>query len=186
MVERLKELGKRILEWWNKFDIKKRIVLVSAVAAVVLTFVILGIVLTRTKMVDLMICESTAEASEIKNILDAAGIENQVSDDGLRIRVDGKEISKANLELGANGYPTADYDMDSVFSGGFSTTENDKEKKYNAYLESKIASDLSSMDIIDEAKVTLYAAQDNGTIYSLDEESFVSVSLKLKRWILFR
>lgn len=179
MVERLKELGKRILEWWNKFDIKKRIVLVSAVAAVVLTFVILGIVLTRTKMVDLMICESTAEASEIKNILDAAGIENQVSDDGLRIRVDGKEISKANLELGANGYPTADYDMDSVFSGGFSTTENDKEKKYNAYLESKIASDLSSMDIIDEAKVTLYAAQDNGTIYSLDEESFVSVSLKL-------
>ncbi len=179
MVERLKEIGKRILEWWKKFDIKKRVAIISAIAAVVLTFVILGMVLTRTKMVDLITCESTAESSKIKELLDAAGIENKVSDDGLRIQVDEGDKSAATLELGANGYPTADYDMNSVFSGGFSATESDKEKKYNAYVESKIASDLSSMDLIDEAKVTLYAAADNGTIYTLDEEAFVSVSLKL-------
>lgn len=178
MVEKLKKLGNRILEWWKKFDTKKKIALISAVAVVVLTLVILGMVLTRTTMVDLITCESTAEASEIKNILDSAGIENKVSDDGLRIQVDKDDISTANLELGSNGYPTADYDMDSVFSGGFSSTENDKEKKYNAYLEDKIASDLSSMEIIDEAKVTISAAENNGTIYSMDEEAFVSVSLK--------
>lgn len=179
MVEQLKKLGLRILEWWKKFDIKKRIVLISAVAAVVLTFVILGVVLTRTTMVDLITCETTAEASEIKELLDEAGIENQVSDDGLRIQVNEDDISAANLELGAAGFPTADYDMESVFSGGFSTTESDKQKKYNAYLESKIASDLASMELIDEAKVTLSAPEDNGTIYTLDEEAFVSVSLKL-------
>ena len=178
MIEKLKKLGNRILEWWKKFDTKKKIALISAVAVVVLTLVILGMVLTRTTMVDLITCESTAEASEIKNILDSAGIENKVSDDGLRIQVDKDDISTANLELGSNGYPTADYDMDSVFSGGFSSTENDKEKKYNAYLEDKIASDLSSMEIIDEAKVTISAAENNGTIYSMDEEAFVSVSLK--------
>jgi len=179
MVERLKELGKKVLEWWKKFDIKKKIALVSAVAVVVLTLVILGVVLNRTTMVELITCESTSEASSIKKLLDAANIENQVSDDGLRIMVSEDDISSANLELGANGYPTADYDMDKVFSGGFSSTESDKAKKYNAYLESKIASDLASMEVIDEAKVTLSVPEDNGTIYASEQEAFVSVSLKL-------
>ena len=60
MVEKLKKLGNRILEWWKKFDTKKKIALISAVAVVVLTLVILGMVLTRTTMVDLITCESTA------------------------------------------------------------------------------------------------------------------------------
>lgn len=47
MVEKLKKLGNRILEWWKKFDTKKKIALISAVAVVVLTLVILGMVLTR-------------------------------------------------------------------------------------------------------------------------------------------
>lgn len=180
MVERLKELGKKILEWWTKFDVKKRAAIISAVAVVVITFVILGFVLNRTTMVDLMVCESTSEAAEIKELLDSAGIENKVSDDGLRIQVDEDSISSANLELGANGYPTADYDLDTVFSGGFSSTESDKQKKWNAYLESKMASDLASMDVIEEAKVSLSVPENNGTIYSQDKEASVSVSLKLK------
>lgn len=183
MVERLKELGKRILEWWKKFDIKKKIALISAVAVVVVTLVILGLVLGRTTMVELITCESTSEASEIKEILDGAAIESQVSDDGLKIMVSEDDISAANLQLGANGYPTADYDLDTVFSGGFSSTESDKEKKYNAYLESKIAADLASMEVIEEAKVTLSSPEDDGTIYASQEEAFVSVSLKLKEEI---
>lgn len=179
MVERLKELGKRILEWWNKFDLKKKIILVSAAAVVIIALVILGLVFNRTTMVELITCENTSEAAEIKDLLDSANIESQVSDDGLRIMVSENDLSSANLQLGQNGYPPADYDLNSVFSGGFSSTENDKDKKYIAYLESKIASDLSSMEVIDEAKVSLSMPDDNGTIYASEEEAFVSVSLKL-------
>lgn len=179
MVERLKQLGNKILEWWKKFDIKRKIALISAVAVVVLTIVILALVLNRTTMVELITCKDTAEASSIKDLLDSANIENQTSNDGLRIMVAEEDISAANLELGANGYPAADYDLDEVFSGGFSSTESDKTKKYNAYLESKIASDLASMEVIDEAKVTLAMPEDNGTIYASEQDAFVSVSLKL-------
>lgn len=183
MVERLKEIPKRLLEWWKKFSIKNRIILVSAVAAVFVALIILWLVLGRTTMVDLIQCESTKEAAEIRDILDAAGIENKISDDGLRIQVDKDDISSANLELGSNGYPTADYDLDKVFSGGFSSTESDKEKRYTAYLESKIASDLASMEVVDEARVSLKMPSDNGTIIASEEEASASVTLSLNKEI---
>lgn len=85
---------------------------------------------------------------------------------GLRIQVDKDDISTANPGMGSNGYPTADYDMDSVFSGGSVQLKMIKKRNIMPYLEDKIASDLSSMEIIEEAKVTISAGENNGTIYS--------------------
>lgn len=179
MGEKLKRIPGQVLEWWNKFDSRRKMIMISAAAVVVVALVILGVVLMQPKMVELTTCESTSDASEIKSLLEAASVETQVSDDGLTIKVKKKDLSTANLTLGANGFPAAEYDLESVFDGGFSATEEDKKKKYTAYLEEKIASDLASMDVIESARVTLDIPVEDGTIISKDQDTYASVTLTL-------
>lgn len=179
MVEKLKGIPKRLLEWWNGLDLRRKVITAASVLVVVVSLVILGAILMKPTMADLTMCESTKDASTIKNLLEAEGIEPEISDDGLRIRVKKSDLSAANLVLGSNGYPAADYDLEQVFSGGFSATEADKKKRYTAYLEEKIASDLSSMEMIDSARVTLDIPVEDGTIISKDEDTYVSVTLIL-------
>lgn len=179
MVEKLKGIPGRILEWWNKFDARRKLVMISTVLVVVIAMVILGVVLMQPKMETLVVCDTAKDASEIKSLLETEGIETQVSDDGLTIKVKKGDLSSANIAMGANGYPAAEYDLETVFDGGFSSTEADKKKKYTAYLEQKIASDLATMDVIENARVTLDIPLEDGTIISKEQDTYVSVTLAL-------
>lgn len=179
MVEKLKSIPGRILEWWNKFDSKRKLIIASSALVVIVALALLGFVLMQPAMTTLTVCETTKDASDIKSLLESEGITPQISDDGLTIKVKKKDISAANLALGANGFPAADYDLDSVFDGGFSATEADKKKKYTAYLEEKIASDLATMDLIESARVTLDIPVEDGTIISKDQDTYASVTLTL-------
>lgn len=179
MIDKLKGMPVRILDWWNRFDKKRKMIFISAGAVVIIALAILSWVLTRPTMVELITCESTEQASEIKKVLDTNEISCWVSDNGLLIKVNGKDLSAANLALGSSGYSSAKYDLESVFSGGFSSTEADKNKKYKAYLESQIVSDLETMDIIKDASVRLEIPLDDGTIISQKEDTYASVTLTL-------
>ena len=134
MEERLKKLLNRVLEWWNKFTKKQHLIMIIAAATVVVGIVVMVAILNRTQFETIRVCETTAEASEIKTMLDEEGIPVSVSTDGLTIKVDANRLSDANLLLGANGFTVVGYSIDNVTSGGFSTTEADKQKKYVVYL----------------------------------------------------
>ena len=73
MEERLKKLLNRIIEWWNKFTKKQHIIMIMAAATVIVGIVIMVAVLNRTQFEIIRVCETTAEASEIKTMLDEGG-----------------------------------------------------------------------------------------------------------------
>ena len=131
MADRIREIPKRLMEWWNKFTSKQKTLIICVAAGVVLLLGILVTVLTRPQYVLLVSSESTKEASVVKDLLEGAELDYIVSDDGLQISILKDQISDANLLLGANNIPTASYDIENVFAGGFSTTESDKQKRYN-------------------------------------------------------
>ena len=60
LLEKLKELGNRIMEWWNRFTTKQKTLIVM-VAAVVLAIAILVTVLNQPQYVLLMECEDTTQ-----------------------------------------------------------------------------------------------------------------------------
>lgn len=180
MADKVKELLGRVQEWWNKFTSKQKTIIVGAVAVVVLAFVILGTVLSQTKYTYLKTCETTKEASEITGLLDASGVKYRVSDDGFRIEVDADKISTANLLLGANGFSPAGYGIDNVTDGGFSTTESDKQKKYQKFLEEQMANDFIGMfSSIKEATVIFNLPVNDGTLISQDQEGYASIILNI-------
>lgn len=59
MVDKLKELLNKVLEWWNKFSAKQKTFIISAGAGVILALAILITVLTRPQYTLLRDCETT-------------------------------------------------------------------------------------------------------------------------------
>ncbi|MBQ8591440.1 MAG: flagellar M-ring protein FliF [Lachnospiraceae bacterium] len=178
--ERLKALPAQIMMWWNKFTSKQKTLIICVSAGVILTLVILVTVLAQPKYVLLADCDSTKEASAIVDLLESAGYDYLTTDDGLQISILAEQEGEASLLLGANDIPTTTYDLENVFSGGFSTTQSDIQKRYKLYLESRLEEHLVSNTYIESAQVTLTIPEDDGTLLKESEESYASVVLHLK------
>ena len=176
MVDKLKELPQKILEWWNKFSSKQKTIIISAGAGVIVAFVILITLLTRPVYEVLVTCESTKEASEITALLE--DYDYKVSDDGLQISILKSQKSQATLLLGANNIPTQGYDLSNVTNGGFSATETDKQRQYKLYLESLMETDLQGMSNIKRATVQLNLPENDGTLLSKEEEASAAISIE--------
>ena len=53
MGEKVREIQKRILDFWNKYDTKQKTIIISVVAVVIVTMAILWAVFSRATYVDL-------------------------------------------------------------------------------------------------------------------------------------
>lgn len=180
MAERVKELLSKILEWWNKFSTRQKTFIISAGAGIILAFAILISIIVKPQYVILLNCESTKEASQVTELLGDAGLNYKVSDDGYQIKINKKQLSEANLLLGANDIQTYPYTMDMVTDGGFTTTEADKEKRYELYMETRLANDIiGRFTSVKSAVVDLYIPERTGTLIASEEESSVSIWLEL-------
>lgn len=181
MQERIRELLNKILAWWKALSVKQRTIIVCVSAAVVLAFVVLISVLSRPQYTLLATCETTKEAAQITELLDGQDMTYEVSDDGLQIRILSSQLSEANLLLGANDIQASAYGIENVTSGGFSTTESDKQKRHIVYLEKRLENDFIGMfPAIEKATVMLHIPDNDGTLISSDQSSYASIVLELK------
>lgn len=182
MVERLKQIPAKALEWWKKFNTKQKALLLSSVAVVVVALVILGVVLSTPKMVILKECENTKEASQVKNLLVDNDIYYEVTSDGLVFSVRTEDEANATILLGENNITAYAYEwetLNNVFDGGFSSTESDKNKRYQLWMENDLEEKLKTVAAVEDAQVTLNIPPDDGTLISRDEESYAWVILDL-------
>lgn len=180
MPEQLQKILNQFLDWWKKFSTKQKALLISIAATIILALVILAVVVGKPTMVPLVQCESTAEAAKIKEILDGDNsISYNLSDDGLAFYVDEKNKAQASLLLGTNNIPTQGPDINDVFSGGFSATEADKNKKYKDYMQQYMEEQLEWLSNVERASVTLDLPKDDGTILAKEEDAYASVILTL-------
>ena len=182
-MDQIKELPKKILEWWNKFDTKQRTIIISIAAGVVLALALLVTLLTKKDYVLLASCESTAEAAEITELLDSNQMTFKTNTEGTQIYILEKQEGPANLLLGANNIPTMSYTIDKVTEGGFSTTESDKQKRYKIFLQDAMEEALESNALIKKATVQLDIPEDDGTLIAQDKESFAAITLRGKQCV---
>ena len=180
MLERIREIPKRILEWWKKFTRRQKILIISITGVVVIALAILIFVLTRPKMITLVTCDSVKESKQVVDLLTGENIGYELAENDLVVRINEKDKSAAIMLLGSNGIPADEYDLENVFNGGFSTTEADKSKRYKLYLEEKISNHLKTLDNVENASITLTIPENDGTIISQNKETYASVLLTTK------
>lgn len=179
-MDQLKELPQKILEWWNKFSTKQKTVIISVAAGVIVALALLVTVLTRKEYVPLVTCETTAEAAEIVDLLESNNMDYNTSTDGTSITILSTQESEARLLLGSNNIPNIDLTIDDVTSGGFSTTESDKQKRYVVYMQQYMEEILEANDAVKKATVKLDISEDDGTLISQEKEAFAAVTLQLE------
>lgn len=180
MPDKIKEIINKILEWWNKFSAKQKTFIIASAAGVIVAFAVLITVIAKPKYILLLDCETTKEASEVSDILEAEGLDFKVSDDGYRIQINKDQQSEANLLLGANDIQAAAYTINNVTDGGFSTTEADKQKRYEYYLETRLANEfIANFNAVKSAKVELNIPKDDGTLIASKEDTSAWVFLEL-------
>ncbi len=179
MTDRFKEIPAKILEWWNKFTTRQKSIIVGIGAGVVFTFAIFIYFFSQTQYIQIQTCETTAQAAQVVEILNGAGITNRVSSDGLRVEVDNSQVSQANLALGAAGFTPDTLKVADAISGGMSTTASDREKLYKEYMEKYLIQTLTSLSNVKNAKVHLNIPDQNGTLAGREEDASAFIQLEL-------
>lgn len=178
--ERLRALWQRFLDWWNKFTAKQKTLIISVAAGVMVLIAVVVAIVTKPQYKTLYISETTKETSGVTALLEENNITYETSQDGLTVSVLEEQYTDAVILLGANNYPAAEYSIDSVFEGGFQSTESDKTKKYQEFMEAKFQSALSNMDNVKRAIVNISVPENDGTLLSKEKESYASVMLELE------
>lgn len=180
MQEKAQELIQKVLEWWNKFTSKQKTIIVVIAAAVVFTFAILIYVFSKPQYTVWRTCENTTEAAEIQAILDDAEITYEISENALVISVLNSQVSQAHLAVASAGYVPDAWTIDDVTSGGFSTTEADKQRRYEVFMEGQLEKAIETQNAVRKAEVLLDIPDQSGTLIASAEEISASVTLTLQ------
>ncbi len=182
--QKVQDAGKKIVEFWKKYDKKQKTLIISVSIAVVVALIILAVVLVRPQYEELITCDDTLAAAQVKSALDENGYEYKISNNGLTFSVKEEVLNDATYLIAQGGYTASGYDATSIndaLGGGFSSTSADKEKLYQKYLEDKMKSVLEGLDFVNEAKVTFKTPESKLSILDNEEETSVAVTLNLKK-----
>ena len=74
MPENVQNILNKINDWWKKFSVKQKTLLVSITAVIVLALVILAVVMNQPNMVTLVTCENAKQASQVISLQTAMGL----------------------------------------------------------------------------------------------------------------
>lgn len=181
MLDRLKEIQARVLEWWNKFTSKQKTIIIAIVAVVIFAFAILIYAFSRPQYVRLMVCETVTEADSVMSALESANIDCRLSNNGLYVDVNVKQTSEAQRALGAAGLGSGSSspDISKVTNAGMSATERDKQRLSADYKRQQLEAAFKDFDAVRDCQVILEMADEDGTLISRQQESFVYISLEL-------
>ena len=181
MPEQLQNIINRIREWWEKYDTRQKIMMISAVAVVALTIGILVFVVTRPTWVTIATADSATEAQTIEQLLTDAGTTYDLQETGgtYTFKIHAEDKTATSILLGSNNIPSSGYSINDVLDGSFTSTEADKQKKMQVLMEYNYKQALEQQSNIKSADVSFHIPDDDGTLIANTEPSYAKVQLEL-------
>ncbi|MBO4414958.1 MAG: hypothetical protein J5824_03130 [Lachnospiraceae bacterium] len=179
MLERIRQIPKRIVEMWKKLTKRQKIVTVSSIAAVIITLVVLIVLLNRVTYDDFATYENTETARSVMDVLSQNGIANRIKDDMVTVEVDITKKTDAGLAV-AGSEALADVSLltlQQLLDNDLSTTSSDKKLKANLYMQSNLIKGIKTMKGIDDAAVYYYPADTGNGILQKKNDTSCSVLL---------
>lgn len=181
MDEKLKDIQKKAVEFWKKYDKKQKTLMISITAAVLITLIIMAIVLTRPTYKLLIECADAVEAADVTDALTEEGIEYTTENEGLNIYVEEENYTNATYLIAQDGIVARAFTLEAYMENvGFSTTKEDKDRMWQKYLEDNMRLTIESFDYVKSADVMFTIPKDTLSVLEDDEETYVSVKLQLK------
>ncbi len=178
MAERLRQILDRIVETWKNWTKKQKTIIISSVAVIIVAVAIVVYVLNRPDYQVLTTCKDYTEINSVTSALDEAGYSDYVIDDKtMVVRVPKSNLTNAKMAIASADIKSDGYTFEDAMNSSFTTTESDKTKQYQHYLESKFKNDLETMDGIKSATVNVSLADETNSFYANSAEASVGVTL---------
>lgn len=181
MAERLKQIPAKLVEIWKSWTKKQKTIIISAAAVFIIAVVILAVVLNKPNYQVLTTCSDYTQLSSVTSILTENGYQYKVEDNTLVVKVKKADLTNAKMVIASEDIKSDGYSFEDAMKSSFTTTESDKTKQYEHYLEAKFVTDLESMDGIKGASVTVDISEDTNSFYATASESSVAVVLQLSK-----
>lgn len=180
MLEQGKEYLKKIKEFWANFTSKQKKIFISSAAVLLVAIGILVFVMTRTEYETLIVCSTSAEAAEVKSLLDENEIPYNITDSNKTFEVLKENYQEAFFLLVDNDVPSSGYTWEELTaSNSWSTTNSERKYQEKLLKESKIEDALEMYSYVKNALVELSIPDKSYSVLSDDEETSANVTLEL-------
>lgn len=180
-MDKLKQIPARFLEIWKSWSRNQKIIIVSAVAVFIAAVVVIAVVLSRPTYQELTRCEDYNEMNTVTSLLTDNGYTYQI--DNMAVKVKEQDLTNAKMLIASNDIKPSGYSLDDALNSSLTTTESDKNKKYAKYLETKFENDITSLDGIKSASVTVHLSDDTNSFYSTKKDTTVAVTIDTNKTV---
>ncbi len=179
MQERLKEIPKKFLEYWNKWTSKQKTIIISAVLAVIVLIAILVAVLGRTKYVALDTFEDTKTASQVVSLLKDSAISTKLASDNLTVMVDEEKYGDAIMAVAVSDLVQEDVvSLTDLLTNSLTTTNGERLQKDFLYQTGKLERYIrETNDGVDDIAITYRAKDTSNSIINANRVIPVNVYL---------
>lgn len=179
MVEKLKQIPAQILEQWNKYSSKVKTIIVSVVAMVLISLVILVAIMNRVTYKQLFPSKTTQQAHQVSQLLGEQGIPYQLAKDGLTILVDEKRFNEALLTIYGSDLFEDGVTLKDLQNNSLSTTNSDRTLKNHLYAQTELRKTLVGIEGIVDARVSYVPVNNTYSVLSDKKDYPASVALTI-------
>lgn len=177
MQERLKEIPKKLLEYWNKWTSKQKTIIISSIAAVILLIGILVFVLGQTKYIEFYTYSETRTASEVVSLLEENSIQAKLASDNRTVMVDEDAYSDAIMRVSTSELADASFGIDGLLDTSITTTNGERLMRSHLYLKEGLLDDIKGMDGITDVNISYIPKDTANRILSSSQSIPASVIL---------
>lgn len=180
MPDRLRQMFERFLDFWNRYNRKQKAIVLSSLAVVILTLVILAAVLSRPNYEVLTECANYNEMSQVTSLLAENGYTYVVDDKTMTVSVQKKDVVNAQMLLATNEIKVDGFGLDDALNSSFSTTESDKIRMWQEFLNSEFSRNLATLDKVSSAQVRINLQTSSNSLFESKNGSTATVILTLR------
>ena len=179
MPDRLRQMFERFLDFWNRYNRRQKAIVLSSLAVVIITLVILVAILSRPNYKIVATVANYNEMSQVTTILSDNGYAYVTDDKAMTISVKEKDEVDVKMLLATNEIEVEGFGLDDALDSSFDTTESDRIRKWEAYLEYECERLIASLDKVNSAQVRINLQTSENSLFQTATGSSVAVILDL-------
>ncbi|RKD34432.1 flagellar basal-body MS-ring/collar protein FliF [Thermohalobacter berrensis] len=184
MGEIIAKIKKQLNEFWQGLDKNKKIKLGISSLFIVISMTAIIYFTTRTEYEVLYKNLTLKDTASITQQLDEMGVQWKSGDNETTILVPKGMKNKIKIELASEGLPKEGYSfLDAINSTSWTMTDYEKKQRLKLALQSELASTISEINGIEDAKVYIDIPEESGYILNEDTNAKASVFVKLAKGI---
>ncbi|MDI6601759.1 MAG: flagellar basal-body MS-ring/collar protein FliF [Thermoanaerobacteraceae bacterium] len=156
MTESLKKMTDKINEFWAGLNKGQKTRIMVSFIVLLVGVILLVYFISRPSYVLLFSGLSTTDAGRVVEALDNQyKVPYKLENGGTTIYVPKQYRDKLRIDLASSGLLDDGFSIDDAFKGSMATTDMEREKRYNYFLQKEIESSIKTLDNIENAYVVL-------------------------------